>query len=540
MNCMSSRNLSHILITVFVSTLISFPNPVISENSILNSESLYRVFKIERELFKVLQERQKQLQDSLELIKEYTRDVESLYRNEGCWPLESCIESKIFEQIVGNPIYNYQVLRRLIVNWKNTEDSLKKIDIKQIMTDIKRLKKRNGGLPDGKDLQTAAKALNRIHKIYDINTTEFSNGNILGHQTSANLGLRDTLYLGRFAANTDYPGVALNWLNTAQSQANLHPNSSEEALKQVKLALRQVNRKLSKKPKSMGDKDPYILGAIPDKTEDPNLVISNTDRRNFEALCRGEKLISSFEESKLYCYYDDRGVFGLKLSPLKVEINHREPHLILTFHDLFTQSETHDLIESVKSDLTSAGVGTDKTISDMRISSHVWIPDGMLSIVDKISEKIENVIGLRSMAQLDPEAKKEEYEMLQVANYGLGGHYDCHHDSMFIYKEPQFIPKSVEETQSPYITGDRMSTFMIYLSDVQKGGNTAFPRLGVATSPRKGSAVFWHNIKRSGRSDMHMIHGACPVVMGSKWVANKWIREVANIFRRPCIKDIDH
>ncbi|CAB4054112.1 P4HA [Lepeophtheirus salmonis] len=497
MNCMSFRNLSHILITVFVSTLISFPNPVISENSILNSESLYQ------------------------LIKEYTRDVESLYRNEGCWPLESCIESKIFEQIVGNPIYNYQVLRRLIVNWKNTEDSLKKIDIKQIMTDIKRLKKRNGGLPDGKDLQTAAKALNRIHKIYDINTTEFSNGNILGHQTSANLGLRDTLYLGRFAANTDYPGVALNWLNTAQSQANLHPNSSEEALKQVKLALRQVNRKLSKKPKSMGDKDPYILGAIPDKTEDPNLVISNTDRRNFEALCRGEKLISSFEESKLYCYYDNRGVFGLKLSPLKVEINHREPHLILTFHDLFTQSETHDLIESVRSDLTSAGVGTDKTISDMRISSHVWIPDGMLSIVDKIF-------------------RKDRKCYWATHKLRLGGHYDCHHDSMFIYKEPQFIPKSVEETQSPYITGDRMSTFMIYLSDVQKGGNTAFPRLGVATSPRKGSAVFWHNIKRSGRSDMHMIHGACPVVMGSKWVANKWIREVANIFRRPCIKDIDH
>ena len=66
------------------------------------------------------------------------------------------------------------------------------------------------------------------------------------------------------------------------------------------------------------------------------------------------------------------------------------------------------------------------------------------------------------------------------------------------------------------------------------GGLTAFPRLGVSASPRKGTAVFWHNLESSGRSDMAMLHGACPVIMGSKWVANKWVREAANVFARPC------
>ncbi len=74
---------------------------------------------------------------------------------------------------------------------------------------------------------------------------------------------------------------------------------------------------------------------------------------------------------------------------------------------------------------------------------------------------------------------------------------------------------------------------------VAHGGYTAFPRLGVKVQPKKGSAVFWHNIKRSGRSDMAMLHGGCPVLLGSKWVANKWVREVANVFHRPCINDID-
>ena len=72
------------------------------------------------------------------------------------------------------------------------------------------------------------------------------------------------------------------------------------------------------------------------------------------------------------------------------------------------------------------------------------------------------------------------------------------------------------------------------------GGKTAFPRLGVSITPSKGSAVFWYNIKRSGRTDMAMLHGGCPVLLGSKWVANKWVREAANIFTRPCVGHIDN
>ena len=38
---------------------------------------------------------------------------------------------------------------------------------------------------------------------------------------------------------------------------------------------------------------------------------------------------------------------------------------------------------------------------------------------------------------------------------------------------------------------------------------------------------------------MAMLHGGCPVLLGSKWVANKWVREAANIFNRRCIGDIN-
>lgn len=80
---------------------------------------------------------------------------------------------------------------------------------------------------------------------------------------------------------------------------------------------------------------------------------------------------------------------------------------------------------------------------------------------------------------------------------------------------------------------DQVST-TFQLSDAEKGGATVFPYLKVKIPAKKATAAFWHNLKESGDDDYYTKHAACPVLLGSKWVANKWLYEFGQEFRRPC------
>ena len=75
---------------------------------------------------------------------------------------------------------------------------------------------------------------------------------------------------------------------------------------------------------------------------------------------------------------------------------------------------------------------------------------------------------------------------------------------------------------------------MVYLSNVDVGGGTVFPLLELRNSVFAGDALFWKNLYTDGLTDYHTIHGGCPVLIGSKWITNKWIKYYDNFNTHPC------
>ena len=62
-----------------------------------------------------------------------------------------------------------------------------------------------------------------------------------------------------------------------------------------------------------------------------------------------------------------------------------------------------------------------------------WLDDSGDPLVEKLDRRIQELTGL-STDQL-----RDHSEMLQVANYGIGGHYNPHHDYLLVDKTEEEV-----------------------------------------------------------------------------------------------------
>eukprot|EP01060_Flectonema_neradi_P010221 TRINITY_DN17340_c0_g1_i1.p1 TRINITY_DN17340_c0_g1~~TRINITY_DN17340_c0_g1_i1.p1 ORF type:complete len:288 (+),score=34.30 TRINITY_DN17340_c0_g1_i1:66-929(+) len=123
-------------------------------------------------------------------------------------------------------------------------------------------------------------------------------------------------------------------------------------------------------------------------------------------------------------------------------------------------------------------------------------------------------------------------EPVQIGHYKKGGYYEFHKDS---------------DTKL-----GRTATFLVYLNDVDAGGETIFPGVSRDTSPlpplnwdssdqppmsqycdsssvfrvapKKGRAVLFFSHNPDITEDKYSLHGSCPVKSGEKWILQRWIR----------------
>ncbi|KAK8765519.1 hypothetical protein V5799_031868 [Amblyomma americanum] len=215
----------------------------------------------------------------------------------------------------------------------------------------------------------------------------------------------------------------------------------------------------------------------------------------------------------------------LVLRPLHVEVLNEDPRIGLVYNFL-TKRHALALRKMAEPLLFRALVFNAvrrQTVSPVRTSKVAWLRDHEVPLVAQLSSAASAVTGMSF----------ESSEELQVVNYGVGGHYSPHADYTRQHEQP-----SQEEMHS----GQRAATWLMYLSDVHRGGGTVFPDLGLKVEAKEGRALFWlnllpnpanggrfqHNPANRTRSvgNNRTTHGACPVLVGSKWIATKWLHEL--------------
>jgi prolyl 4-hydroxylase len=197
---------------------------------------------------------------------------------------------------------------------------------------------------------------------------------------------------------------------------------------------------------------------------------------------------------------DDRTVAATVLHP--------EP-LIMRLEGVLTDEECQQLIELAAPRLKESRL-VNKVVSEIRTSRGMFFDEMESPFIQRIENRISQLMNVPI----------EHAEGLQVLHYGPGQEYRAHYDF--------FNPNS------PSARNNRISTLVIYLNDVEEGGETVFPLLELAVKPKRGTAVYFEYFYRDQEINKLTLHSSVPVVRGEKWVATQWmrrqrIREISSI-----------
>ncbi|XP_048851383.1 prolyl 4-hydroxylase subunit alpha-2-like [Brienomyrus brachyistius] len=439
------------------------------------------------------------------------------------------------ETYMSNPVTAYKFVRRLRNAWIKVEELAHSSPSKEFLSLISAKSQR---IPDDTDLDGITLGLLRLQETYKLPPEKMR---ALAPTAEEFLDPDDSFHVARVAHENHKFLYAFLWMQDAHRQLD-EGKAAGVSQKEVLRFLAHFAFQMGELPlafqltKDLLDLDPsddiipYQLAyyqrlresvqrwhSAPAQVANFDIFMPSDKRNIYEALCRGDgEQVTSRRQRALSCRYSTGGGNPrLIYAPIKEEEEWAHPHII-RYHDLLSDMEI-DIIKNISRLKLQRAMVLDKETgkrhaSEDRVSKSAWLSEKDDGVVARISQRIADATGL----------EMETAEDLQVANYGIGGQYEPHYDSK--------LPNDTEFLAN----GGRIATVLIYMSDVEMGGATVFPLIGAALKPKKGSAVFWYNLLRNGQEDERTLHAACPVLTGSKWVSNIWIRERGQEFKRRC------
>ncbi|XP_053731689.1 prolyl 4-hydroxylase subunit alpha-1b isoform X3 [Synchiropus splendidus] len=520
----------------------------------------------EKDLVTSLKDYIKAEENKLDRLKKWADKLDSL----------SATATQDPEGFLGHPVNAFKLMKRLNTEWGDLE-SLVLSDT----TDgfISNLTIQRQYFPTDEDQTGAAKALLRLQDTYRLDANTISKGNLPGVKHKSLMTVEDCYELGKIAySEVDYYHTEL-WMAQALRQLDEGEESPLDKVTvldylsyaiyqqgEIQRALEYTKRLLELDPEHQRangnlkyfefqlEKQRKAAKEEPQEQKE-EVKVNKTEkkkskkefqlipeRKKYEMLCRGEGIrMTPRRQSRLFCrYFDNNRNPKYVLAPVKQQDEWDRPYIV-RYLDIISDKEIEKVKQLAKPRLRRATISnpitgvletapyriskrratvhdpqTGKlTTAQYRVSKSAWLTGYDDPAIDVINQRIEDLTGL----------EMDTAEELQVANYGVGGQYEPHFD---------FGRKDEPDAFKELGTGNRIATWLFYMSDVAAGGATVFPDVGASVWPQKGSAVFWYNLFPSGEGDYSTRHAACPVLVGNKWVSNKWIHERGQEWRRPC------
>ncbi|MCM3412192.1 2OG-Fe(II) oxygenase [Metabacillus litoralis] len=184
---------------------------------------------------------------------------------------------------------------------------------------------------------------------------------------------------------------------------------------------------------------------------------------------------------------------------IKIIARLEEP-LIAILGNVLSDEECDELIRLSKDRMRRSKIGNSRELDELRTSSSMFFQDGENELVTRIEKRVSQIMNI----------PYEHGEGLQILNYQIGQEYKEHYDYFASASRP--------------VSNPRISTLVMYLNDVEEGGETYFPKLNFSVSPQKGMAVYFEYFYDNQTLNELTLHGGAPVIVGDKWAATQWMR----------------
>lgn len=177
-----------------------------------------------------------------------------------------------------------------------------------------------------------------------------------------------------------------------------------------------------------------------------------------------------------------------------------EEPLIVVLGNVLSEEECDELIRLSQDRLQRSKIGDSREINNLRTSNSMFFQESENEFISRIENRASQIMNIPI----------ENGEGLQILNYQIGQEYKAHFDYF--------------NSGNKAVSNPRISTLVMYLNDVEQGGETIFPELNFSVCPQKGMAVYFEYFYNDQALNELTLHAGSPVVIGEKWAATQWMR----------------